>query len=157
MQAPEHVLRYLSHTHTEGIFFGKSDEKFNTLWGWVDADFATDLHTRRSHTDYILILNGMGDPCPDLYRIMEQLGFTQREPTELYEGSRLVIVMTENPVNHKTSRHNRDYIGELVGLGQVTLTPSQTDKMVPDVLTKGLSVLVFERHKAEMLGLELDV
>ena len=40
MQAAEHVLRYLSRTH----------EKFNTLWGWVDAEFAADLDTRRSHT-----------------------------------------------------------------------------------------------------------
>ena len=43
MQAAEHVLSYLSRTHTDGIFFGKSDKKFNTLWGWVDADFAADL------------------------------------------------------------------------------------------------------------------
>ena len=32
MLAADHVLRYLSHTHTDGIFFGKCDEKFNTMW-----------------------------------------------------------------------------------------------------------------------------
>ena len=39
-----------------------------------------------------------------------------------------------------------------MGLGQVPLTPCQTDKMVADALTKGLPVPAFERHKAEMLG-----
>ena len=43
--------------------------------------------------------------------------------------------MAENPVNHKVSHHIdtcMHYIGELVGLEQVTLTPCQTDKMVAD-------------------------
>ena len=85
-----------------------------------------------------------------LHAIMEQLGFTQREPSELYEDSRTEIVMAENPVSRKASRPIdtlRDYKGELVGLGQVTLTPCQTDKMVADALTKGLPVPAFERHK----------
>ena len=142
------MLRYLSRTHTDGIFFGTSDEKFNTLWGWVDADFAADLGTRRSHTGYILMLNGggvswrstlkqksvslstaeaewyaaseAGKEVMYLRAIMEHLGFTQCEPTELYEDSREVIAMAENPVNRKASRHidtRRHYIGELVGLG----------------------------------------
>ena len=88
--------------------------------------------------------------------IMERLGFTQRESTELFEDSSVVIFMTENPVNHKVSRHidTRSHynIGELVGMGQVTLTSCRSDKMVTDVVTKGLSVPVFERHKTEMLG-----
>ena len=40
-----------------------------------------------------------------LLAIMEQLGFIQREPTELYKDSRAVIAMAENPVNRKTSHH----------------------------------------------------
>ena len=37
--------------------------------------------------------------------IMDQLGFTQSEPTEFHEDSRRVITMVENPVNRKVSRH----------------------------------------------------
>ena len=30
----------------------------NKLWGWVDADVAAELDTRRSHKGYALMLNG---------------------------------------------------------------------------------------------------
>ncbi len=33
-------------------------ETLNSLWGWVDADFAADLDTRRSHTGYVMMMNG---------------------------------------------------------------------------------------------------
>jgi hypothetical protein len=58
MRAVEHVLKYLSGTYTDGIYYGKDSQRLNKLWDWVDADFATDLDTRRSHTGYILMMNG---------------------------------------------------------------------------------------------------
>jgi len=39
---------------TESPVLGKVHE----LWGWVDADLAGDTDTRRSHTGYILMMNG---------------------------------------------------------------------------------------------------
>ncbi len=30
----------------------------NTLWGWVDFDWAEDLDSRRSHTGYVIMLSG---------------------------------------------------------------------------------------------------
>jgi hypothetical protein len=56
--AAEHVLKYLSGTYADGIFYGKNSEQPNKLWVWVDADFAADLDTRTSHTGYVLMLNG---------------------------------------------------------------------------------------------------
>jgi hypothetical protein len=40
MCASEHVLRYLSGTYADGIFYGKNIEHHNKLWGWVDADLS---------------------------------------------------------------------------------------------------------------------
>ena len=38
---------------------GKNEgRELNRLWGWVDADFAADLDTRRSHTGYVMMMNG---------------------------------------------------------------------------------------------------
>ena len=40
-----------------------------------------------------------------LRRILDDFGFEQKGPTTLYEDSRAVICMAENPVNRKSSRH----------------------------------------------------
>jgi len=35
-----------------------SHENTNVLWDWVDADWAGDTDTRRSHTKYIVMMKG---------------------------------------------------------------------------------------------------
>ena len=64
MRAAEHCLKYLAGTPRDGIHYGGRVETDDTgrgsnqLWGFVDADFASDEETRRSHTGYCLFLNG---------------------------------------------------------------------------------------------------
>jgi hypothetical protein len=64
MDAAEYCLKYLSGTADLCIHYGRTKDgniegrELNNLWGWVDADFATDLDTRRSHTGYIIMMNG---------------------------------------------------------------------------------------------------
>jgi len=59
MLAAEHVLCYLRDTWNQTICYScDSDETPNVLWGWLDADWAGDTDTRRSHTGYIRIMNG---------------------------------------------------------------------------------------------------
>ncbi len=52
-----------------------------------------------------------------LRSILNDFGFEQVSPTLLYEDSRAVIDMPENPVNRKSSRHidtRKHFIGQLV-------------------------------------------
>ncbi len=58
MKAAEHVLKYLSGSYADGLYFGENLEQPNRLWGWVDADFAADIDSRRSHTGDVLMVNG---------------------------------------------------------------------------------------------------
>ena len=58
MDAVHHVLCYLRGTYDQAIVYERSHERVNTLWGWVDSDWAADLDSRRSHTGYILMLTG---------------------------------------------------------------------------------------------------
>ena len=58
MEAALHVLRYLRGTYDKSIVYTRSNSDANVLWGWVDADWAGDTETRRSHTGYVLMLNG---------------------------------------------------------------------------------------------------
>jgi hypothetical protein len=97
-------------------------------WGWVDADFAADLDMRSSHTGYVIMMNGgpiswksvkhksvflstaesewyaaseAGKELLYLRIIMREFGFPQLVPMYLYEDSRAVIAMAENPSNRK--------------------------------------------------------
>jgi len=63
MEAAEHVLRYLRDTWNESITYTRGSRKPNELWGWVDADWTGDTDTRRSHTSYILMMNGRPISC----------------------------------------------------------------------------------------------
>ena len=58
MEAAEHVIRYLQESWNETITYTRGSCRVNELWGWVDAGWAGDTDTRRSHTGYILMMNG---------------------------------------------------------------------------------------------------
>jgi hypothetical protein len=53
MDAAEYCLKYLAGTVDLCIHYGQTKDgkiegrELNRLWGWVDADFAADLDTRR--------------------------------------------------------------------------------------------------------------
>ncbi len=58
MVAAHHVLRYLCGTYELGIRYHRNGLNPDQLWGWVDTDWVGDIETRRSHTGYVLMLNG---------------------------------------------------------------------------------------------------
>jgi hypothetical protein len=156
--------------------------ELNRLWGWVDADFAADLVTRCSHTGYVRIMNcgpiswksvkqksvslstaesewyaasEAGKELLYLRIIMREFGFPQLGPMYLYEDSRAVIAMAENPSNRKGARHidtREHFVDQLVKDHIVKLLQCKTNKMVADALTKNLPALAFEQHRATMLG-----
>jgi len=86
MEAAEHVLRYLgvtwneTITNTRGwnetITYTRGSRRVNALWGWVDADWAGDTDTRRSHTGYILIMNH--DVAPFLGKVADKIRVLSR-------------------------------------------------------------------------------
>jgi hypothetical protein len=52
------VFRYLQATPTHGIRFSGSDSNNGKLLGYSDADWASDIETRRSTSGYVFMLNG---------------------------------------------------------------------------------------------------
>ena len=111
---------------------GFTGYRHDTLWGWVDSDWAADKETRRSHTGYVLMLNGgaiswksrrqdsvslstseaeyiAASQCAQevvyLREILRECRFIQNEPTHVYEDNRACILMSENPVSREKSRH----------------------------------------------------
>ena len=73
--------------------------------------------------------------------IMREFGFPQLGPMHLYEDSRAVIAMAENPSNRKGARHidtREHFVDQLVKDRIIKLAQCRTNKMVADALTKNL-------------------
>jgi hypothetical protein len=87
--------------------------------------------------------------------IMREFGFPQLGPMHLYEDSRAVTAIAENPSNRKGARHidmREHFVDQLVKDRIVKLVQCRTKKMVADALTKNLPAHAFEKHRAIMLG-----
>jgi len=156
MEAAEHVLQYLSDTWNQSITYTRGSQNPNELWGWVDADWAGKTDTRRSHTSYILTMNGRPISCKSrcqdkvslstseaefvaasqagqealyLPETLKDIGYPQQNASEIYEDNLACVAVSENPVRRKFSRHihiRRYFVRELVKAGFVNLVPSHT-------------------------------
>jgi len=144
----------------------------------VDAD----SDARRSHTGYILMMNGgpiswksrrlgfvslstseaefvaasqAGQEALYLREILKDFGYQQNTATEIDEDNLACVAMSENAVRRKISRHidiRRYFVRELVKAVFVKLIPLRTHKMVADALTKSLSSPAFIGHRRVMMG-----
>ena len=183
MLAAEHVLCYLRGTWNQTVCYSRdSHDNPNVLWGWVDADWAGDTDTRRSHTGYILMMNGgpiswksrrqdnvslstseaefvaasqAGQETIYLRETLTDFGFSQTKATLIYEDNLACIALSENPVRRKISRHidiRKYYVRELVLAGFLKLEPLRTHRMLADALTKSLPSPAFVGHRQTMTG-----
>ena len=87
--------------------------------------------------------------------IMREFGFPQLGPMHLYEDSRAVIAIAENPSNRKGARHidtREHFVDQLVKDCIMKLVQCGTNKTVADAHTKNLPTAAFERRRATMLG-----
>jgi hypothetical protein len=152
MDTAGYCLKYLAGTADLCIHYGRTKDgkiegrELNRLWGWVDADFAADLDTRRSHTGYTAesewyAASEAGKELLYLRIIMREFRFPQLGPMYLYEDSRAVIAMAENPSNRTGARNidrREHFVDQLVKDRIVKLVQCRTNKMVADTLTKNL-------------------
>jgi hypothetical protein len=58
----DHVLWYLKATYDQAIVYQRSCTLTNTLWDWVDSDWAANADTCCSHTGYVLTCAGVLSP-----------------------------------------------------------------------------------------------
>jgi hypothetical protein len=182
MDAAHHVLRYLRATYDQAIVYERTNELANTLWGWVDSDWAADLDSRRSHTGYVLMFAGgavswksrrqdcvslstseaeyvaasqCGQEVVYLRAILHDFGFPPTGPTRVYEDNLACVAMSENPVRRKYSRHidiRRYFVRDLVSQQVLKLVPLRTHLMVADALTKSLPAPAHAKHRDVMIG-----
>jgi hypothetical protein len=158
MDAAEYCLKYLAGTVDLCIHYGRTKDgmiegrEINRLWGWVDADFAADLDTRRSHTGYVIMMNGGPISWKSVKQKSVSLSTAESEWYAASEAGKeilyLRIIMRE--FGHTDTREH--FVDQLVKDRIVKLVQCRTNKMVADALTKNLSAPAFEQHRATMLG-----
>ena len=128
----KHVLAYLKKYNDLGIMFRASRRKGVKLEVYVDASHLTCPDTSRSQTGVLVLLNGMTvawlskrqskvtlSTCESEYgaltsgckevihyrRLLEELGFSQEEPTVVYCDSQSAISTANTPEQMQRTRY----------------------------------------------------
>jgi hypothetical protein len=181
--AADRVLRYLKGTRSLGIKFnGRSSGRSTNLLGYCDSDWAGDFDTRRSTGGYVYLINGgpvswssklqptvalssteaeyiaACDAVQEaicLRRLLEDVGYKQREPTVIREDNQGCIALSKNPVIQRRSKHidiKYHFTRERVESGDVTLEYVVTESQLADLLTKPLLRPRTEKLREQILG-----
>jgi hypothetical protein len=170
-KAVKRIFQYLQQSTELGIMFRRCQNNItatnyiniNSPTGYVDADHARDIDSRRSVTGYIFLLaNGpvswsskqqasvalssmeaeymaASAACQEavwLDRVLKELGNTNTDIITLYEDNKSCIQFTKNNNVHKRSKHidqRYHYIRELVADNKVKLEYVPTDQNIADL------------------------
>ncbi|KAH9741648.1 hypothetical protein KPL70_002701 [Citrus sinensis] len=163
--AVKRILRYIRGTSDVTLCYGGSEF---TVRGYVDSDFAGDLHKRKSTTSYVFTLAGAPvswvlklqtvvalstteaeymvatQACKEaiwIQRLLEELGHKQ-EKISVFCDSQSALHIARNPAFHSRTKHIRvqyHFIREVVEDGNVDLQKIHTKENLADVLTKPIN------------------
>ena len=178
------IFRYIKGTLDFGLKFEASHENQFNLHGYSDADWEGDLSTRKSTFGYIFRLGGATISWKSkrqtvvalssteaeyialclatqqvvwLRKLLSSIDFKQSEATVLYEDNQGTIALSKNPKSHSRTKHidiKYHYVREAVDKKDTVLIYCTTEKMVADILIKGLAKPKFEELRS-MMGAKL--
>ena len=178
----KHILRYLKSIKTLGLMYRTSQQSF-TLRGYSDANWASNVDTRRStsgywfllrncvvswtsrkqrsvahsytESEYMAISKAFADAIW-LHRLLHSLYFPQSTPTIIYSNNQSAIKLTENPCFHDQSKHIEiqvHFVHEQVPAGEVQMLYCPTSDMAADILIKNLPKSK-HHHCVHLLGID---
>jgi hypothetical protein len=160
------VIRYLKHNPGRGLLFPRDSEK--QVLGYVDADWAGCVDSRRSTTGFCFFLGqsliswrakkqqtisrssseaeyrALSSATCELQWIMyllKDLNVTCAKLPALYCDSQSAIHIASNPVFHERTKHleiDCHFVREKVQKGVLKLMPISTQEQLADFLTKAL-------------------
>ncbi|CAL8095938.1 unnamed protein product [Orchesella dallaii] len=163
----KHVLRYLKGTQDYGLYYGP-DQTTIILTGYTDSDYAGDRNDRKSTSGYVFFLNeapiswrsckqdGISLSTTEaeykalssgakeaawIRRLVEELGYEQPEPTEIFVDNQSAIRLSKNPEFHNRSKHIEvrfHHVRNLIEEKQIDVSYVPTENQLADGLTKPL-------------------
>ena len=178
-RAAKRVLRYLKGTAEYVLRFTSDTE---TLKGYVDADWGNCAVDRRSYTGYAFILGGAAiswelrkqrtvalstteaeymaitDAVKEtifLQGFLTEMEFGDLKEIPLYNDNQGAGRLAQDHIPHSRAKHidiRHHFVRQVIRDKVIKLTHMPTEKMIADVLTKGLPG---EKHKYCVEGLGL--
>lgn len=182
VEAVKRILKYLKATKNLGILYS-SQVSDNILTGYSDADYASDVDTRRSTTGYVFKVNGGAitwcsrrQQCVSLStteaefiaaseatkeamwlkQLFADIGESTSEKLVLFVDNQSAIKLIKNPVYHKRTKHidvRYNYVREKYEENQIDIKFVPTNDQISDIFTKALSPNKFEMFRSG-LGME---
>lgn len=173
LAAAKTVLRYLKGTANLSLHY----ETEKPMLGYSDADFASDVETRRSTTGYTFLVNGAAVSWMSRREPSASTSTTEAEyiagamaakeamwlrnllkditgsevSVHLYCDSTSALAMMQNAVLSQRTKHvdvAHHYVREKVAAKMLTVSHVSTKDMVADILTKPLQVSAIESCRA---------
>jgi hypothetical protein len=181
-KAVKRILRYLKGTVDYGLKYKRKGSNKILFESYCDANWGGDLDDRRSTTGFIvkmndcliswktkrqstvakstteaeyMSLNHAAQSVMFFRKFANELGFRQKEPTKVYEDNQGCIILANNNMKTERSKHidiQYHYIRELVEGQHIIIEYKSTDRMIADIMTKGLSR---DKHKQFCVGMGL--
>ncbi|KAH9779134.1 hypothetical protein KPL71_007611 [Citrus sinensis] len=174
----KNIMRYLKGTIELGVFYKKGGNE--GLVGYTDSNYAGDLNDRKSTSGYVFMLGSgavawsskkqpivtlstieaefvAGVACASqaiwIKRIFEKLSLEESKCTTIYCDNSSTIRLSKNPVLHGRSKHidvRFHFLRDLTRDGVVELVFCETKDQLADVMTKPLTVDVFQKFRSQL-------
>ena len=171
MNQAKRCLIYLYTTKNNGITYGKKTHGIighNIIFGYADADFASDLDSRKSTTGWIFMYNGGAISWRSHQQSITALSTSEAEYMALSDAAKEarsllklnISLETNTPNNIKIFEDNRGcekwtrtlsepnrtkhidisyhHVRDWVKLGKLTILPVATQLQLADAMTKAL-------------------
>ena len=179
-QAVKRIFRYLKGTSNYGLFYGKSS---SPCTGYSDADFAGDLHDRKSTSGYCFVygnaviswrstkqtcvalstaeseyvaLSTCTQEAIWLQKLLHDLKLSDNKPMLIHEDNQSALCLSKNNKGHTRAKHIEikfHYCREMVSAGKIKLQYCPSADMLADIFTKGLPAERFSRLRL-LLGMK---
>lgn len=179
MNAVMHILRYLNSAPGKGMLFTKNGN-LQDIDVYTDADWAGALDDRRSTSGYFTFMGGnlvtwrskkqnvvarssaeaefrgltLG-LCEALWlkHFLEDLGYSPRQPIQLYCDNKAACDIAHNPVQHDRTKHvevDKFFIKEKLDAKILELPKIRSEDQLADMLTKAVSSKVFLKYLCKL-------
>ena len=90
-----------------------------------------------------------------LRQLLDDLGYSRKEPTTIFEDNKGAIDLVYNPVHHARTKHiaaRYHFTRERVVMGDVVVIRIRTEHQLADILTKAIDRNRLEALRNHVLG-----